>query len=122
MPDMSMRSDANGQTIGFPCTDGLGIVLTSPDSATPQTINLSTYSHVGLRALGANNAGIAFFATEALALAWIGAGPVSDPFILKPSATDVVWYSVPKGKPFLTVRGQDAALPAVVNAVYPTDF
>lgn len=117
-----MRSDANGQTIGFPCTDGSGTVLTSPDSASPQTIDLSTHSHVGLLAVGANNAGISFFATSALALAWIGAGPVSDPFILKPSATGLEWYSVPDGKPFLAVRGQDVATSAVVNVVYPTDF
>jgi hypothetical protein len=117
-----MRSDANGQTIGFPCTDGGGIVLTSTGSGDPKPVDLSTHSHVGLLAMGANNAGIAFFATNTDALAWIGVGLITDPLLFKPSATGVEWISVPDGKPFLAVRGQDTAVGAVLNVVYPTNF
>lgn len=119
---MSMRSDANGQTIGFPCTDGSGIVLTSTGSGDPEVVDLSTHSHVGLLAMGSNNAGVAFFSTNADALAWVGSGLITDPLLFKPSATGVEWISVPDGKPFLAVRGQDTAVGAVLNVVYPTDF
>lgn len=122
MPNMFMRPDANGNLIGFPSTDGDGVVLTSTGSGDPKVVDLSNHSHVGLLATGANNAGVAYFSTQTAALAWVAGGPVSDPFIVKPASPQENWYSVPDGKPFLAMRGQDLAVGAVLNVIFPTNF